>query len=64
MLVQHYRARHAADRFDVYYDENIEQQAWRLFRVKHGEKTMQQVELMVVHLSLGEVCQVYYCACY
>ena len=48
MLEQHYRARHAADRFDVYYDEKIEQQAWRLFRVKHGEKTMQQVELMVV----------------
>ena len=27
-LVQHYRAKHAADRFR-YYDEKIERQAWR-----------------------------------
>ena len=42
-LVQHYRAKHAADRFRC-YDEKIERQAWRLFRVKHGEETMQHIE--------------------
>ena len=43
VLVQHYRAKHAADCFRC-YDEKIEQQVWQSFRVKHCKKTMQHVE--------------------
>ena len=46
-LVQHYRAKQAADRFR-YYNEKIERQAWRLFRVKHGKETMQHVEWLSI----------------
>ena len=42
-LVQHYRAKYAADRFRC-YDEKIERQAWRLFGVNHGEESMQHIE--------------------
>ncbi|KAL9977737.1 hypothetical protein ACROYT_G015175 [Oculina patagonica] len=43
-LAQHYRTKHAADRIGRLRDENIERQAWRLLRLKHGEETMKHVE--------------------
>ena len=61
-LVQHYRVKHTADRIRC-YDEKIEQQAWRLFRVKHGEETMRHVEWLST-FRRGEVCKIYYCTHY
>ena len=52
--VQHYWAKHAADRFRC-YDEKIERQAWQLIRVKHGEETMQHIEWLST-CRRGEVC--------
>ncbi len=40
-LAQYYRTNHAADRIGRLRDENIERQAWRLLRLKHGEETQQ-----------------------
>ena len=34
-LAQHFRAKHP----EVKFEEKLERQAWRLFRVKHGEDT-------------------------
>ena len=53
-LVQHYRAKHTADRFRC-YDKKNERQAWRLFRVKHGKETMQHVEWLSTFRQ-GDVC--------
>jgi len=55
-LVQHFRAKHAAEKFD----EKIKGQAWRLFKVKHGEETKLHAEWLSTFRQ-AEVCSFYYC---
>ena len=55
-LAQHFGVKHP----EVKFEEKLEQQAWRLFRVKHGEETRRHVEwLLTLCVAEGGSCCCY-----